>query len=239
MEGNFRINKYLTQVANCSRRQADELIREGRVKVNGLPAQLGQLIYPYDEIFLDGRKLDAPGKCVVLAWYKPVGVTCTERDSHAGKTISDVFSYPVRVTYAGRLDRDSEGLLILSNDGDLIHNMMSGSAGHEKEYVVRVDREITDEFVEGMSRGVYLKELRQTTRRCRVLKEGKYTFRIVLTQGLNRQIRRMCAAFGYQVKSLKRVRVVNILLRDLKPGQYRLIEGDELSELYAKTHVCL
>ncbi len=237
MEGNFRINKYLTQVADCSRRQADELIKAGRVKVNGLPAQLGQSVCPYDEITLDGRRLDAPGNCVVLAWYKPVGVTCTEKDAHAYKTINDVFSYPVRVTYAGRLDRDSEGLLILTNDGNLIHDMMTGSAGHEKEYVVRVDRRITDEFMRKLAAGVYLKELRQTTRPCRVFREGNYTFRIILTQGLNRQIHRMCAAVGYQVKSLKRIRVVNILLKDLKPGQYRLIEDDELKELYEKTHV--
>ncbi|MCD8381190.1 MAG: pseudouridine synthase, partial [Lachnospiraceae bacterium] len=170
MEGSFRINKYLTQVAGCSRRQADELIKAGRVMVNGSPAQLGQLIDPCDEIVLDGRKLDTSNQAVVLAWYKPVGVTCTERDAHAGKTIGDVFSYPVRVTYAGRLDKDSEGLLILTNDGALIHDMMTGSAGHEKEYVVRVNREITDEFLRGMSSGVYLKELNQTTRPCTVKK---------------------------------------------------------------------
>ncbi len=238
MEGNVRINKYLTQAADCSRRQADELIKAGRVTVNGRQAQLGQLINPYDEIALDGRKLEERKKTVVLAWYKPVGVTCTERDAHAGKTISDVFSYPVRVTYAGRLDKDSEGLLILSNDGDLLHDMMYGAARHEKEYIVKVDREITGEFLRGMSSGVYLKELKQATRPCTVEKEGKYTFRIVLTQGLNRQIRRMCAVFGYQVKSLKRVRVLNISLKDLKPGQYRQIEGDELARLYAETHIC-
>ncbi|MCD8069257.1 MAG: pseudouridine synthase, partial [Lachnospiraceae bacterium] len=151
---------------------------------------------------------------------------------HAKKTIRDVFSYPVRLTYAGRLDRDSEGLLLLTDDGELIQRLMHGSSGHEKEYVVKVDREVTDDFLRAMSKGIYLKELSQTTRPCEAVREGKYTFRIILTQGLNRQIRRMCAALGFQVRSIRRVRVANIWLKDLKPGQYREITGEEREALY-------
>ncbi len=233
MEESIRINKYLSQAAGCSRRQADHILLEGRVLVNGSVAKTGQMVSSLDEIALDGHKLNMPEKSVVLAWYKPVGVTCTEKDAHASKTIRDVFSYPVRLTYAGRLDRDSEGLLLLTNDGQLIQNLMRGAFGHEKEYVVKVDREITDSFLQKMAKGIYLKDLKQTTRSCEITKEGRYTFRIILTQGLNRQIRCMCAALGYQVKTLKRIRVANILLQDLKPGQYREITGEELSKLYA------
>ena len=185
-----------------------------------------------DEVAVNGKLLNRPGKTAVLAFYKPVGVTCTEKDRHAEKIITDMIRYPVRVTYAGRLDRDSEGLLILTNDGGLIDAMMRGSNRHEKEYVVKVDKEVTLQFLEGMSGGVYLKELEQTTRPCRVEKLGKYTFRIILTQGLNRQIRRMCQSFGYEVKSLRRVRVMNIQLGDLKPGCFREITGEELERLY-------
>lgn len=237
MEESIRINKYLSQAADCSRRQADHMLLEGRVLVNGSIAKTGQMVSSLDEVALDGHKLNMLKNCVVLAWYKPVGVTCTEKDAHASKTIRDVFSYPVRLTYAGRLDRDSEGLLLLTNDGQLIQNLMRGAYGHEKEYVVKVDREITDSFLQKMAQGIYLKDLKQTTRPCEITKEGRYTFHIILTQGLNRQIRRMCAALGYQVKILKRIRVANILLQDLKPGQYREITGEELSKLYATVHL--
>lgn len=148
------------------------------------------------------------------------------------KKLSEFIDYPVRVTYAGRLDKDSEGLMILTNDGDLIDKAMRGANRHEKEYVVKVDKEITEEFVENMQAGVWLKELDVKTRPCQVIKEGKYTFRILLTQGLNRQIRRMCRAFGYEVKSLKRIRIMNVELKGLKPGQYREVTGEELRNLY-------
>ncbi len=232
MAEGIRLNKYLAQAGICSRRQADSYIEAGRVWVNGRPGTAGQLVDSADEVMLDGWSLAPLNEKTVLAWYKPVGVTCTEKDSHAEKTIGDVFSYPVRLTYAGRLDRDSEGLLLLTDDGDLIQELMHGSSGHEKEYVVKVDREITDDFLKAMSKGIYLKELSRTTKPCEVTREGKYTFRIILTQGLNRQIRRMCAALGFQVKRIKRVRVANILLKDLKPGQYREITGKERETLY-------
>ena len=171
-------------------------------------------------------------KKVVLAFYKPVGVTCTEKDKYAEKTIKDCVKYPVRVTYAGRLDKNSEGLLLLTNDGDLIEAMMRGSYGHEKEYVVKVHKEITDEFLEKMSQGVFLKELQITTRPCKIEKINNRVFRIILTQGVNRQIRRMCQTFGYVVEELKRIRVMNIVLGELKKGEYRELTKEEISALY-------
>ncbi|MBE5867548.1 MAG: pseudouridine synthase [Lachnospiraceae bacterium] len=229
-----RINKYLASCGVCSRRDADALIAQGRVRVNGQVAQMGTKVEAGDVVELNGKLLRQQESKVVLAFYKPVGVVCTERDPHASKKILDGIDYPVRVTYAGRLDKDSEGLILLTNDGGLIDAMMRGNSGHEKEYVVKVDREVTSDFLQGMSEGVYLKELDMTTRPCRLQQLGKFSFCIVLTQGLNRQIRRMCKAFGYEVKTLKRIRVLNIGLEQLTPGKYREIRGSELAELYAK-----
>lgn len=235
-EESIRLNKYLSQRGVCSRRDADRLIASGKVTVNGKTAQTGQLVEPGDRVQVGKRLIewDAHGRRVVLAFYKPVGVVCTERDAHAKCKITDVIDYPVRVTYAGRLDKDSEGLLLLSNDGDLIDAMMRGANGHEKEYVVKVDREITDVFLSRLAQGVYLRELQTTTRPCEVTGIGKYTFRIVLTQGLNRQIRRMCGELGYRVQSLKRVRVMNVLLGDLRPGAYRELTAQEYEKLYER-----
>lgn len=227
-----RLNKYLASCGVCSRRDADELIAQGKVTVNGKKALMGMQITEDDRILVGGKPVKGKNEKVVFAYYKPVGVVCTERDKFADKKITDMVKFPVRVTYAGRLDKDSEGLLLLTNDGDLIQGMMRGNAGHEKEYLVKVNREIDGEFLEHMRKGVYLEELKQTTRPCKIEKIGKYTFAIILTQGVNRQIRRMCAALGMQVKALKRVRVVNIELADLKPGEYRQIQGDKLRTLY-------
>lgn len=227
-----RLNKYLAQCGVCSRRDADRLIEQGRVWVNGEPAGMGQLVSEADEIKVNKKLLQGRKKTVVLAYYKPIGVTCTEKDKHADKKITDMLHYPVRVTYAGRLDKDSEGLLLLTNDGDLINAMMRGANRHEKEYIVKVDKKITPEFLLGMSAGVYLKELNITTRQCETEKLGDYTFKIILTQGVNRQIRRMCQSFGYQVKSLKRIRVMNIKLEKLKPGEYRELTEEDLNMLY-------
>lgn len=228
----IRLNKYLAQCGVCSRREADKLIEQGKVRVNGQIALMGQTVNETDEIMVHKKLLQGKKKNVVLAFYKPIGVTCTEKDAHAEKIITDMIKYPIRVTYAGRLDKDSEGLLILTNDGDLIHAMMRGANRHEKEYIVKVDKEITPDFLTRMSQGLYLKELDIRTRECTVEKTGKYTFRAVLTQGVNRQIRRMCQVLGYKVTSLKRVRVVNILLQNLKPGEYREVMGEELEALY-------
>lgn len=229
---NERLNKYLASCGVCSRRDADRLIGEGRVFVNGQKASVGMQVSDQDKILVNGKPVHGKNEKVVLAYYKPVGVVCTERDRFADKKITDMVKFPVRVTYAGRLDKDSEGLLLLTNDGELIETMMRGSAGHEKEYVVKVDKEITDVFLKSLENGVFLPELNVKTKPCKTEMIGKYTFRIILTQGVNRQIRRMVKELGYHVYAIKRVRVVNIQLADLKPGQYRRIIGNELQTLY-------
>lgn len=227
----MRLNKYLAQCGVCSRRDADKLIEQGKVLVNGQVAGMGQQVEETDTVSIGKKILQGKRSCKVLAFYKPVGVTCTERDPHAEKKIMDLIHYPERLTYAGRLDKDSEGLILLTNDGDLINAMMRGANRHEKEYIVKTDREITPDFLDKMRNGVYLKELDIITRECRIEKTGKYTFQIILTQGVNRQIRRMCETCGVKVKALKRIRVMNILLGDLKPGEWREITGEELEQL--------
>lgn len=229
---NERLNKYLASCGVCSRRDADRLIGEGRVWVNGQKAAVGMQVSDQDKILVNGKPVHGKNEKVVFAYYKPVGVVCTEKDKFADKKITDMVKFPVRVTYAGRLDKDSEGLLLLTNDGDLIEAMMRGSAGHEKEYVVKVDKEITDVFLKGLENGVFLPELNIMTKPCKAEMIGKFTFRIILTQGVNKQIRRMTKELGYHVYAIKRVRVVNIRLADLKPGQYRQIIGNELQMLY-------
>ena len=228
----IRLNKYLAECGICSRRDADKLIAAGKVIVNGRPAEVGTKITGADTVMVGKKILRSRDAKVVLAYYKPVGVTCTERDKFADRKVTEEIGYPVRVTYAGRLDKESEGLLLLSNDGELIQRMMKAVNGHEKEYIVKTKQEITEEFVQKMSEGVRLKELEVITRPCQVEKMGKYTFRIVLTQGLNRQIRRMCKEFQMDVVSLKRVRVMNIRLDGLREGEYRTVKGEELKELY-------
>ena len=230
--GSMRINKFLAHAGVCSRRDADKLIDEGKVLVNGEIPTPGQQIGPRDKIMVNGRRIQMEEQKVVLAFYKPVGVTCTEKDEHAEKTIMDCIQYPIRVTYAGRLDKDSEGVMLLTNDGDLIQGMMKGANGHEKEYIVRTDKKITPEFLQKMAKGVYLKDLKVKTRECRLEKIGDDTFKIVLTQGLNRQIRRMCQTFGFYVKSIKRIRVMHVTLGSLKPGEYRELAPEEVQKLY-------
>lgn len=233
-EEKIRINKYLAMSGICSRRDADKLIEQGKVTINGRVAVTGDKVCKQDVIQIGKKKIQTENKKVVLAFYKPVGVVCTERDPHVEKIIRDLIRYPIRVTYAGRLDKDSEGLLLLTNDGELIQAMMRGANGHEKEYVVKTDKEITDDFIQNMEQGVFLKELDIKTKPCKLEKTGKYTFHIILTQGVNRQIRRMCQTFGYQVKELKRTRVLNITLDGLKNGQFRELTEDELMLLYNK-----
>ena len=228
----MRLNKYLAHCGICSRREADRLIEQGKVMVNGRPAVPGLTVGDADEVTVSGKTVQNSKKTVVLAYNKPVGVTCTEKDPHADKKITDMIKYPVRVTYAGRLDKDSEGLLLLTNDGDLIQAMMRGSSHQEKEYVVRVDREISESFLNKITHGIYLEELNVTTKPCKAEQISKYTFSIILTQGLNRQVRRMCSACGYQVKSLRRVRVMHIELGDLKPGEYVELSDADVERLY-------
>lgn len=232
-EKQTRINKYLAEAGICSRREADRLIEAGAVRINGRVAERGSKVGERDRVTLRDKPVACREEIHVLAYYKPVGVTCSEKDAHAKKLVVKELRYPVRVTYAGRLDRDSEGLLLMTNDGQLIEDLMRGSHCHEKEYLVKVNREISSEFLIKMAEGVYLEELGQTTRPCRVQAVGKYTFSIILTQGLNRQIRRMCEVFGYKILSLKRVRIANITLGKLRPGEFRRLEGPELEALYA------
>lgn len=227
----YRINKFLAACGICSRREADEVIAAGRVYVNGVVATAGVKVTSEDVVLLDNKRINLEEKKVV-AYYKPVKVTCTEADVHANLTLTDVFHYKTRLTYAGRLDEDSEGLLLMTNDGDLIHSMMLGSNNHEKEYEVTVDKNVNPMIFERMRRGLYLPDLDVTTKPCKVEPVSDKCFRIILTQGLNRQIRRMCFECGLDVQKLKRIRVCNILLDDLKPGDYREITGKQLDELY-------
>lgn len=227
-----RLNKYLAECGVCSRREADTLIEQGRVTVNGRLATPGLRVNTGDTVVCNGKTLGNKNEKVVLAYYKPLGVTCTEKDKFADKTLKDAFDYPIRVTYAGRLDKETEGLLLMTNDGDLINRLMRGTEHHEKEYIVKVTKELAPDFREKMEAGVFLSELNRKTKPCKVEILGKYTFRIILTQGLNRQIRRMCQELGYKVNALQRVRVANITVGKLRPGTFRRITGEELQELY-------
>lgn len=227
-----RINKFLAEAGVASRRQADKLVESGQVTINGIKAKNADKVKDGDKVCVKGKQIFMQDEKHVVAFYKPEGVTCTKQDKYAKVTIDEVFQYPLRLNYAGRLDKDSKGLLIMTNDGDLIDRMMRARNHHEKEYIVKVNNSVTDDFIHKMSNGVYLEELEVTTRSCTVTKVGEYTFCIILTQGLNRQIRRMCASLGYKVESLMRVRVMNVELGNLKPGEYRRITGEELSELY-------
>ncbi|MCR5656261.1 MAG: pseudouridine synthase [Butyrivibrio sp.] len=228
----IRLNKYIALCGVCSRRDADVLIEQGKVTVNGAIAENGVKIGDGDLVLLEGKALSLPKEHVVLAYNKPVGVTCTEKDEHAERTIIEDLNYDRRVTYAGRLDKDSEGLMILTDDGDLIQAMMKGINAHEKEYVVQVNKKLTDKFLKQLEGGVYLSDLQQTTRPCKTKRVSDDCFRIILTQGLNRQIRRMCSTFGYEVVKLKRVRIMNIELKGLELSEYRELRGEELAELY-------
>ena len=231
----IRLNKYLSDAGVCSRREADRLIEAGVVTVDGITASQGMKVADGQEVRVRKKLIKSKTKKTVLAVYKPAGIVCTE-DKREKKNIIRFLKYPIRVTYAGRLDKESEGLLIMTNDGDLINGMMRARFSHEKEYKVTVNKEITHEFIEKMSRGVHIKDkeknLDAVTRPCKVNKIGKYTFSIILTQGLNRQIRRMCEALGYKVTALKRIRIMNVELGNLKPGQVRELTEQELKELY-------
>ena len=193
---------------------------------------LGLKVTGQEEILVRGKKVTGRDRKVVLAYYKPKGVICTERDAHAEKIVTDEIKYPVRVTYAGRLDKDSEGLLLLTNDGMLIEAMMRGANGHEKEYIVKTSKEWTKDALDCLRQGVYLEELKVRTKPCTIEQTGPKTIRLILTQGLNRQIRRMCRTQNYTVTSLKRTRVINIKIDGLKPGEYRELTQDEMDGLY-------
>ena len=224
-----RLNKYLSEAGVCSRREAERLIETGRVTVDGQRAQTGMRIVPGQVVKVGNKVVSKQDEMIVLAVNKPRGIVCTE-ERRERDSIVRFLNYPVRVTYIGRLDKDSHGLLLMTNNGDIINKMMRAANKHEKEYKVTVDKEITEDFLKKMASGVPI--LDTVTRPCTVKKIGKYTFSIILTQGLNRQIRRMCEALGYEVKDLLRVRVMNITLDGLKDGQYRKLTDQELNELY-------
>lgn len=224
-----RLNKYLSEAGVCSRREADRLIASGRVTVDGRPGETGMKVWPGQKVCIGKKVVSRQEEMVLLAVNKPVGIVCTE-ERRERNSIIRYLDYPVRVTYIGRLDKDSRGLLLMTNNGDIINQIMRSANRHEKEYKVTVDREVTRDFLDRMAAGVPI--LDTVTRPCQVQKIGKYTFSIILTQGMNRQIRRMCEALGYQVKDLVRTRILNIRLGNLKEGEYRQVTDEELNELY-------
>lgn len=223
-----RLNKFLSDAGVCSRRQADRYVEEERITVDGEPAQMGQKVTKAQDIRLDGEKISVYEKKVVLAVNKPKGIVCTTTKKEKDNIV-DFIGYPERVYPAGRLDKDSEGLILMTNDGELMNEILKARNYHEKEYEVRVNRPVTNEFLKNMREGVPI--LDTVTRPCKVTKTGLYSFRIILTQGLNRQIRRMCEALGYRVRDLRRIRIMNIVLGDLPSGQYREVAGEELARL--------
>jgi len=232
----IRLNRYLAMCGICSRREADALIAEGRVRVDGNPAGAGMKVTGSELVLVDGKPVHPVEKEIVLAVNKPVGVVCSTDRRWGDVLIEDIVKSEERLFYVGRLDKDSEGLILMTNQGALADAMMRGRSGHEKEYVVQVDRPVTEVFLNRMRRGVYLEELDVMTRPCRAWKTDERTCHIVLTQGLNRQIRRMCQALGSRVRSLKRIRILNIQLAELKSGESREITGQELAQL--KRQVC-
>ena len=237
----MRINKWLSAMGICSRREADHLIMDGKIKINGNPASLGQEISGEEEIELSGKCISGKGekrekpKEVLLAYYKPRGIICTTGEKDRGKNVIEDIRYPERIYPIGRLDKDSEGLLLLTNQGELVNQINKSKSEKEKEYIVTVEEDITKHFLREMSEGVYLKELERTTKPCIVFQEEnipvaqrKRQFHIILTEGLNRQIRRMCETLGYRVKRLKRVRIMNLTVDGLKTGEYREIRKEDL-----------
>lgn len=224
-----RINKFLTEAGYCSRRAADKLIDQGRVTINGKVPELGTKIAPGDTVRVDGELIRAPQEApVYLAFHKPVGIVCTTDTEREPDNIIDYINYPSRIFPIGRLDKPSEGLIFLTNDGDIVNKILRARNNHEKEYIVTVDRPVTRQFVKDMGNGVPI--LDTVTRKCEVEQTGRFIFRIVLTQGLNRQIRRMCEHFDYEVVKLKRVRIMNVKL-DIPAGRWRDLTKAELREI--------
>lgn len=225
-----RINKFLSEAGVCSRREADRQIEAGNVTIDGKIAQMGDRVSEGQQVCFQGVPVKKEEEMILIALHKPAGIVCTAEKREKNNVI-DYLNYPKRIYPVGRLDKDSEGLLLLTNNGDIVNKMMRSGNMHEKEYIVTVNRPVTDSFLHGMANGVPLVELNTTTRKCRVERTGKKQFRIVLTQGLNRQIRRMCEYFGYRVQKLVRVRIMNIELGDLEPGKYRDVTSQEYKRL--------
>ena len=229
MAGGERINKFLSRAGVCSRREADRLLEAGRITVDGHVAGLGEQVDENSTVLVDGREVKPREEEVVLLFFKPRGIVCSTKRQFDEVTVTEYLHYPIRVFPVGRLDKDSEGLLLMTNIGELSDGLMRGSHLHEKEYMVTVDRPFDKDFLEAMRSGVPI--LDTVTRPCTVVPTGKATFRITLTQGLNRQIRRMCEALGYKVSFLRRIRVCTLTLEGLKCGEYRKASEEEIRQL--------
>ena len=224
-----RINKYLSEVGYCSRRAADKLIEEGRITINGKVPEMGTKVAPNDDVCVDGKSVvEKTKKRIYIAFNKPVGIVCTTDNRREKNNIIDFINYPERIFPIGRLDKPSEGLIFLTDDGDIVNKILRARNNHEKEYVVSVNRPVTKSFIQKMASGIPI--LDTVTKKCEVEQTGKFEFRIVLTQGLNRQIRRMCEFCGYEVTALKRVRIMNVSL-DVPVGEWRYISDEEMNEL--------
>ena len=223
-----RLNKYISETGFCSRREADKLIEQGRVKIDGVKATTGMKVSKGQSVSIDGKSLKVENEFVYIALNKPVGITCTTESKIKGNIV-DFINHEKRIFPIGRLDKDSQGLIFMTNDGDIVNKILRAGNNHEKEYIVTVNKSITDEFIKGMSNGVPI--LGTVTKKCLVKKESKNSFRIILTQGLNRQIRRMCEYFGYEVKKLERIRIMNVSLGNLKMGSWRYLTKKELAEI--------
>lgn len=232
MEETVRLNKFLSEKGICSRREADRLVDEGKVMVNGVCAVMGQKVSSADEIVVDGKKVSTKQvKPVLIAVNKPAGIVCTTARFEGEKNIVDMVKYPTRIYPIGRLDKESDGLILMTNLGDLANEISKASNSHEKEYVVTVNNQVTESFLDKMRRGMHLEELNADTMPCVCTKTGNREFHIILKQGLNRQIRRMCAACGYRVETLKRIRIMNIHLGNIPQGNFRNVTDAEFDKL--------
>ena len=232
MEETVRLNKFLSEKGICSRREANRLVDEGKVMVNGVCAVMGQKVSSADEIVVDGKKVSTKQvKPVLIAVNKPAGIVCTTARFEGEKNIVDMVKYPTRIYPIGRLDKESEGLILMTNLGDLANEISKASNSHEKEYVVTVNNQVTESFLDKMRRGMHLEELNADTMPCVCTKTGNREFHIILKQGLNRQIRRMCAACGYRVETLKRIRIMNIHLGNIPQGNFRNVTDAEFDKL--------
>ncbi len=232
MEETVRLNKFLSEKGICSRREADRLVDEGKITVNGVRAVMGQKVSSADEIVVDGKKVSTKKvKPVLIAVNKPAGIVCTTARFEGERNIVDMVKYPTRIYPIGRLDKESEGLILMTNIGELANEISKASNAHEKEYVVTVNNQVTESFLDRLRKGMHLDELNADTMPCVCTKTGNREFHIILKQGLNRQIRRMCAACGYRVETLKRIRIMNIHLGNIPQGNFRNVTDAEFDKL--------
>lgn len=223
-----RLNKFISETGICSRREADKLIEQGKVIVNGTVAEMGTKVTYEDKVIVNGKPIKAKEEPIYIAFNKPVGITCTTEHKVKGNIV-DYINHPKRIFPIGRLDKPSEGLIFLTNDGDIVNKILRAGNNHEKEYIVTVDKPITPEFIKRMGNGIPI--LDTVTQKCFIEKKGKYVFRIILTQGLNRQIRRMCDYLGYNVVKLKRIRIMNVKLGELPTGKWRYLTKEEIGQI--------